>query len=121
MCHAVLTPALACQIDRRTLPADRVLELAAFGLRHCHGLGESGRALDLQEISGNRFSACAIASAIVRCGREETRERVPEAELYGEAFHIPLETIARLLIAAKSHQAHRVTKARLRDGGIDPQ
>src|SRR5262245_41532182 len=83
MRDARLTPTLSSQIDRRTLPADRVLELAAFGLRHRHSLGKSRRALDLPEISSNRLRTCSIASAIVWCGGEEPRERVRESELFG--------------------------------------
>src|SRR5262245_40523939 len=104
MCEALLTPALTSQSDRRTLPADRVLELAAFGLRHRHRLGESGRALDLQEIFRNDLGACAIANPIVWCGGEETRERVRESKLFGKGFDITLDTIARLLVTPEPHQ-----------------
>src|SRR5262245_11203283 len=74
MRDAFLTPALPSEIDRRTLPADRLLESPALRLCHRHGLGQRGRALDLQEIRGNRLGTCAVSSAIVRCGRQETRE-----------------------------------------------
>ena len=97
------------------------LNLPQFGLRHRHRLGESGRPLVLQQLHHNRVCTRTVANPVVGCGREQARQRVRESELLGEGLHVALETIARVLIAAELHQAHRVSEARLRDRGVDAQ